>query len=142
MERKIKITYGKIFVATLAAFIVSSIWYSIFGSLWLALRGIDTATATKSLPIWKIGAELGRSFILASVLAYFISVLDIKSWKNALKFCLILWLGFPLILLSGSVMYENVHWGIAAIHAGDWLIKPLTMIIILSFKGIKREKKN
>ena len=142
MEKVIKINYLTVLLATLAAFMVSSIWYFMFGPLWLALQGIDPSTVNKGLPVWKILTEVGRSFILAYVLAYFISVLNINSWKNALKFCWLLWIGFPLIILSGSVIHENVHWGIAAIHAGDWLIKLFIMIIILSFKNIKRAKQN
>ena len=31
--------------AAVAAFVASSVWYAVFGSAWMELRGIDTATA-------------------------------------------------------------------------------------------------
>ncbi len=43
-----------------------------------------------------------------------------------------LWIGFPVILLTGSVLWENVLWKVAAIHAGDWLVKMLVIPIIVS----------
>ncbi len=43
-----------------------------------------------------------------------------------------MWLGFPVILLSGSVIYEKVPWKLAASHAGDWLRKLLLIAIVVS----------
>jgi hypothetical protein len=31
-----------------------------------------------------------------------------------------LWIGFPVLLFSGSVMWQNVPWMLAVIQAGDW----------------------
>jgi len=28
-----------------------------------------------------------------------------------------LWIGFPVIILTGSVLWENIPWKLAAIHA-------------------------
>lgn len=42
----------------------------------------------------------------------------------------ILWPGFPMPLLSDSVMWQNVPLELAFIHAGDWLIKMLLMSVI------------
>jgi hypothetical protein len=39
---------------------------------------------------------------------------------------LAVWIGFPVVLLSGTVFDENVPWMLgmlAAIHARDWLVK-------------------
>jgi hypothetical protein len=68
------------------------------------------------------------------VLAYFVSMLNISNWKQAIQLGIIIWIGFPVILLSGSVLHENVHVGVAAIHAGDWLIKLIVAILILGRK--------
>ena len=40
--------------------------------------------------------------------------------------------GFPLVLLTGSVIWEKVHPGTAAMHAGDWLLKLLLIAVTLS----------
>jgi hypothetical protein len=38
---------------------------------------------------------------------------------------------FPARILLGSVVHENVSLMLAAIHAGDWLVKLLLMSVIL-----------
>jgi hypothetical protein len=48
------------------------------------------------------------------------------------NFGLLLWFGFPLILLTGSVLWDNVPLKLAAIHAGDWLVKMLVIPLIVS----------
>lgn len=139
MNKEIKINHVSVIIATVAAFVVSAVWYIIFGKIWMELRGIDPASAAKeSMSLWKMLAEFVRSLVLAYVLAYFVSALEINTWKKALKLCLLIWIGFPVILLFGSVMHENVSWKIAAIHAGDWFVKPLTILLILSFRNRKK----
>ena len=51
---------------------------------------------------------------------------------GAVHLGLFLWIGFPVILLTGSIIWENVPWKVAAIHAGDWLVKMLVISIIVS----------
>ena len=46
-------------------------------------------------------------------------------------FGLALWIGFPVVLLAGSVFHENVPWKLAALHAGDWLVKLLVIAVIV-----------
>jgi hypothetical protein len=76
--------------------------------------------------------EIVRNIILAYILAYVVARLGIATWPAAIKFALVLWVGFPVLLLSGSVMWENVPWKLAAIHGGDWLSKLLAVVVILS----------
>ena len=38
-----------------------------------------------------------------------------------------LWVGFLVILPTGSILSQNVAWQLAAIHSGNWLLK-LTLI--------------
>lgn len=40
---------------------------------------------------------------------------------------LCLWVGFPLILWTGAILWEGTRWKLAAVHGGDWLIKLLAM---------------
>jgi uncharacterized protein DUF1761 len=70
--------------------------------------------------------------VLAYVLAYLDARLGVIGWPAAIQVAILAWIGFPVILLAGSVMWENVPWKLAAIHAGDWLFKLLLMVIILS----------
>ena len=49
-----------------------------------------------------------------------------------LAIALLAWLAFPVVLLTGSVMWEDVPFKLAAVHAGDWLGKMLIMAFILN----------
>lgn len=40
-----------------------------------------------------------------------------------------LWAAFPVVLLTGSMIWERVPWQTAAIHAGDWLLKLLLVAL-------------
>jgi len=45
---------------------------------------------------------------------------------------LALWVGFPTVILAGSVFHEKVPPTLAAIHAGDWLLKLLAIAGIVA----------
>lgn len=42
------------------------------------------------------------------------------------------WAAFPVVLLTGSVIWEGVPWQLAAIHAGDWLLKLALMAAVVT----------
>jgi len=75
--------------------------------------------------------ELLRTFILALVFAIILSELKDSSLNASLLLGLRLWLAFPFILLSGSVMWDKVPKRLAAIHAGDWFIKLMLIAVIV-----------
>jgi hypothetical protein len=126
-------SYLPMLVAVVAGFGFSSVWYVLFGEIWTRLRAAnpDAVLDMKKAPAWKKLAELVRSLILALVLARLVALYGIIDWLAALEFGFWLWIGFPVVLLAGSVMWENVPWKVAAIHAGDWLGKMLLMTVIL-----------
>jgi len=122
--------YLAIVGATVAAFAFSSVWYIVFAKQRARL---NSAAATKARPpSWMMPVELLRTLVLALVLAGLASQLRIADGTSAVKLAVALWIGFPLILLSGSVIYENVPWKLAAIHVGDWLGKLLVIAIVVS----------
>lgn len=41
-------------------------------------------------------------------------------------------IGFPVVLLTGSLIWERVPPALAAIHAGDWLLKLLIIATIVT----------
>jgi hypothetical protein len=121
-------------VAVVAAFIASSLWYSplLFGREWVELScpGVTTSPVPS-----KIALELIRSFVLAYVIARLVAAQKVIGLKSALGLGALLWLGFPVLLLSGSVMWQNVPLTLALIHAGDWLLKIFLMTVIVSAMG-------
>lgn len=124
----IDVDYVAIAVAAVAAFVQSTTWYMVFGR---QLARLGSAVAdTDRPPPWKILVELVRSLVLATVLAGFATRLDVDGWTAAVLLALAVWVGFAAVLYSGSVIWEDVPWRLAAIHAGDWLVK-LTLITLV-----------
>ena len=119
-----------IVVAALAAFVASSAWYVAFAQQRAQFSSGGMTLDARPQPT-KMLAEVIRNVILAIVLAYLVAHLGVENWLGALGFGLLAWVGFPLILLSGSVMWENVPWKLAALHAGDWLVKLLLIALIV-----------
>src|SRR5262249_10568560 len=117
-----RLNYFALAVLTVVAFVASSVWYSplLFGRQFLELSG---GNASRQPSPTKALLELLRTFVLAFVNAELVRRLNIEDWKHALELGLLLWVGFPVILLTGSILWQNVPWQLAAIHSGDWLIK-------------------
>jgi hypothetical protein len=118
----VHVSYAAVLVAAVAVFVLGWLWYSplLFFKPLMRLRGMDPVAA------------MAGGKILACVIARFVALLGVSSWLGAVHFGLSLWIGFPVILLTGSVLWENVPWKVAAIHAGDWLVKLLVIPIIVS----------
>jgi hypothetical protein len=120
-------------VAAVAAFVVSAAWYVGFDQQVVRLRGPDAGgSAGGKTPAWKMLVELGRSLVVALVLGRLVVLLDVNDAPTAAHLGIWLWTGFPLTLLAGSVIWERVPWKLAAIHAGDWLVKVLLMAGIVA----------
>src|SRR5438093_12091726 len=132
----VHVNYVAVLVAAVAVFVLGWLWYSplLLFKQWVRLRGMDpvAAMAGAKMPAGKLLIELVRCLVLAYVIAHFVALLGGSSWMGAVHLGLFLWIGFPVILLTGSVIWEDVPWKVAAIHAGDWLAKMLVISIIVS----------
>jgi hypothetical protein len=124
------LNYLAIVVAAAVAFVLSLAWYAVFGSQLVELN--DAYANTGRPPAWKVLVELARSLVVASVLAGFAEQIGADGWVGALLLGLVAWVGFPLVLWTGSVIWEKVPWKLATIHAGDWLVKLLVIAVIVS----------
>lgn len=119
-----------ILVAGVAAFIISSTWYTVFAA---QLAGVRRSSAPDERPApWKIGVEFLRGLVLAAIVAGLASQGGVTSWPGGLLLGLALWAGFPLVLWVGAMTWEGTSPRLAAIHAGDWLVKLLALATILS----------
>ena len=127
----LRMNYLAVVVAAVAAFVASSVWYAVFGSAWMELRGIDPATAVDmEAPLWKMLFVVFQSLVVALMLAYFVVHLEIVNWRGAARLAALIWV-FPAMILLGSVVHEGVPLMLAAIHAGDWLVKLFLITVIL-----------
>ncbi|WP_203862091.1 DUF1761 domain-containing protein [Plantactinospora mayteni] len=116
-------------VAVVASFLISSVWYAVLGRSLARLS--DAYAGTSRPPAWHALLELARASILAAVLAVAADRIGVTGVPSAILVALLAWAAFPLVLLSGSVLHERVPWRLAAIHAGDWLLKlPVVMLIV------------
>jgi hypothetical protein len=124
--------YLAIVVAALAAFVISSVWYIVFDLRAPDEESPDSNAETGQPPVWKLLVEFVRSLVVAIVVAGFASNLGIVDFTDGVQLGLAFWVGFPLVLLVGSVIWENVASRAATIHAGDWLVKTVTIAVIVS----------
>lgn len=118
-----------IVVAAVTGFIISSVWYAVFADR--AGGAGPGGDSVNSPPVWKLGVEFGRSLIVAIALWWLAWRVGTGDWVGALQLGLISWVGFPLVLLTGSVIWEDVPSSTAVIHAGDWLVKILAIAVIV-----------
>jgi hypothetical protein len=118
-----------IVVAMVCAFVASSLWYSpiLFGRQFLELSGMAAASKPS---ITTVASEMLRNLLLASAISWILARQSQTKLSSVLALAATLFLGFPVVLLSGSVMWQHVPFELALIHCGDWLIKILLMTII------------
>jgi hypothetical protein len=107
--------------AAIAAFLISSVWYGALGGL----------LGDRKMSPWMPVLELLRSAVVAVVVAVACGRLGVDGVGGLMLVGLVAWVGFPVVLLSGSVLHEGVPWRLAALHAGDWLLKLVAIALIV-----------
>lgn len=127
----VDINIWSLIVASLAVFIFSAMYYSTFSNQYSELLGDRADRLEEGMSIWKGLIELSRNFIVTLGVTVLIGLLKINIF-NALLLGLSLWICFPVIILLGSVIHEKIPWKLAALHAGDWLVKLLIISAIIS----------
>jgi hypothetical protein len=126
----IQLHYLAIAIAAVAVFVFAGVYYSV-----LASQGAKYSAAwaeSSQTPPWLILVELIKALVVASVIAGLVSLLGVDNPIHAVLLGLVLWIAFPVVLLIGSVTHEKVAWQLAAIHAGDWLVKLLVIAVIVT----------
>jgi hypothetical protein len=127
----IEVNYVALGVAVVAAFILSTAYYIAFGRQYAELRGLSPEAAAARPPPWKVLLELVRSLVVGSVVAGLVDLLGITDWAEAATLAISLWVAFPVVLLVGSVIWDDVPPRLAAIHGGDWLLKLVLITVIV-----------
>ena len=123
-----------VLVSTVAIFIVGWLWYSplLFFKPWMTLRGLDPAAAmTGKMPMGKLVGELIRCFVFSYLVAHLVVNNELHHITSAIHSGIFYWVTFPVVLIAGGVMWEGMKWQVAAIHAGEWLVKLLLVPIIV-----------
>ncbi len=93
------VNYFAVVAAAVAAFVMSSIWYTIFGKARMELLDQDPrATADmRKVPAWKKATELVRELVITYVVARFVVMLGVVDWGAAVDLGVWLWFGFVFI---------------------------------------------
>lgn len=120
-----------VIVAAMAVFVVSTVYYIILTNQMKQLSPAY-ADAEATPPPWKVAVEIARSLVVGTVVAGLVSLIGVSDLTGALLLGLALWIGFPVVLLVGSVVWEKVPPLLAAIHSGDWLLKLLVISLIVT----------
>jgi hypothetical protein len=74
---------------------------------------------------------LTDSGAVATAVAVLVDRMETRGPGAALRLGLGLWAAFPVVLLTGSVVHEQVPVPQAAIHAGGWLVKLLLVSTVV-----------
>jgi hypothetical protein len=127
----VEINYLAVIVAAVAAFVASSIWYVAFGSHLAKVSPAFAELQTQKQPAWKPLVVLLGSLVLSGVVAYVLDRSGSIGVLDAVRIGFLLWLGLSAVQWVSSMMWENVPVRMAAIHAGDWLMKLILIALIL-----------
>ena len=122
-------------LATAAAVVASGAWYAAFGRRLAQLH--DAYAENTAAAGWIVPVELARSGTVAVTVSALAARTGVTRPRDAVRLGLALWVAFPGVLLTGSVVHEKVPWRLAAIHAGDWLVK---LLLVSLATGVRRRR--
>jgi hypothetical protein len=131
----IQVNYVVIIVGTILAFLFSAIYYVLLSKQVSSIREANagkSGVTNSKMTVNKMVIELVRTFVLGLVIAYAVAMLNLLYLEQAVMLAIWLWIGFPVVLLVGSVIHENFPPRLAAIHSIDWLVKLMIFAIILT----------
>lgn len=113
--------------------LVTPLWYIAFKDVHARLvpAGSRQIVDFRTAPVSSKVLDFARGFVVAGVLAYLVHAGDVTTLLGSIRLGLLLWLGFPIVMLLAPVIWGGEPWRIAALHAGDWLIKLLVMTAIV-----------
>jgi hypothetical protein len=128
--------YLAVVVAAVAAFVGSSVWYGVFGQQLAKVSPVFAELQAEKPAAWRILTVFAGSLLLSFVVAYVIGLKADATRMSAVGIGCLLWLGLSAVQWASSMVWENVPLTMAAIHAGDWLMK---LVVISAIVGAWRK---
>jgi Protein of unknown function (DUF1761) len=122
-------------VAGVAAFLASATWYAVFGGALAKVSGAFAELRGQRPAPWRLGIVLAGSLVLSFVVAYIVGLGARERLAAAVGIGFLLWLGLSATQWVSSIVWEKVPVRMAAIHAGDWLVK---LVLIAAIVGAWR----
>ena len=134
------INYLSIGIATLAAYVVGAIYYTVLGKVWVKAARLDPATMKRGASPFIISfvAEFVLAVVLYTVLdditfaGTFSEEFDLKA---SVAWALILWAGLVAMPLVVNHRYEGASWALTVINGVHWLLVLLVMAGIIGWFG-------
>lgn len=126
-----RINYWAVIVAAVAGFIGSSVWYVVFGNELAKVSPVFAQLQAQKPAAWRMLAVFAGSLVLSLVVAYVIGLKEDVTWMSAVGIGCLLWLGLSAMQWVSSMVWEKVPLTMAAIHAGDWLVKLVIISVIV-----------
>jgi hypothetical protein len=117
-------------VAAIAAFVLSSAYYAAATPFERRALGDRAPDRGRPAPVTVV-AELLRTALVAAAFDWVAFRANLLELPGSLLLAVVIWVGFPVALLTGSVAWEKVPPLTAAMHAGDWLLKLLLIGAVL-----------
>lgn len=126
--------FAGLVVATVAALVFSTLYYIFLNRQVVAARAAsdDHRGYETKMSFNKLLVEIVRTFVLGLVLTYAVLMLNLQTPIQAVILAFWLWIGFPVVLLVGSVIHEHFPARLATIHAIDWLAKLMIFVVIVT----------
>ena len=125
------LNYLAILVAAVAGFIISGAYYGLVANQLAGLHEAYAESRPKEPAARTMIVEMVRNLVVATAVSILARRLDISSLPAALLLAIGLWVAFPVVLFAGSIAHEQYPQKLAAIHAGDWLLKLLAISVIV-----------
>jgi Protein of unknown function (DUF1761) len=120
-------------IAAVAMFAISLVYYPALTPVEVRVLGPAALDRGGRPSDAQVLLELSRRILLGAVIAGVAHAGDLHGVGSTVLLGLVLWLGFPFVLLTGSMMWEKVPAVTPMLHAGDWLLK---LVVISAIVGL------
>jgi len=135
------INWLSVLLATIAAYAIGAVYYTVLGKPWMRAARIDPATTAKRYSPFIISfiGEFCLAVILYLVLyditfaGSFSEEIDLVS---GLAWSVIFWFGFVVITMTINHRYQGASWGLTIIDAIHWLLVLIVMGAIIGWFGV------
>ena len=122
-----------VLVSGVAGALVTTVWYLALQGVHAQLQPKDSGQIVdyRTAPVAAKVIDFLRGFVVAGVLAYLVHATGVSTWDGSIRLALILWIGFPVVLLIAPVIWGRQPWKLSVLHSGDWLVKLIVMTVII-----------
>jgi hypothetical protein len=134
---EVDINFLAVLAAAVVSIVIGSLWYSplLFGKKWIELSGIckGQVDEAKKAGMGKYYAmAFVNSFIIATLLAYFIELTAVADLVEAAIMGAAAALGFSATTLLSSVIWEKKPFALYLINTGHYLVSYVLMSVIVT----------